>query len=81
MTRFALAFLCCVGLLGCSNKDPTRVIKIPCGQKIISAGHYHANGLTWATRPMLPDEQPTVVTVRHEDVKRPTEIHEFRCAK
>ncbi len=81
MSRVTLVFLCCASLLSCNNKNPTRVVKVPCGQKIISAGHYHANGLTWAARPMLRDEHPTTVTIYAGGTAALVELHESRCGR
>lgn len=48
-----------------------KIVKLPCGQKVVSAGYYHS-GKFWAVRPMLPDEQPVVVTIVDGDGNRQT---------
>lgn len=90
-----IGLLVACGVRGCAMLNAVRerraakacipkVIKVPCGQKVVSASSADHRGLdpiTWSTRPMGEHEQPIVVTVRLEGYPGATEIHESRCAK
>ncbi|MFA5135301.1 MAG: hypothetical protein WC505_05985 [Patescibacteria group bacterium] len=57
-------------LTSCTNDQPWgrgegRVVRLPCGQKVISANHDHS-ALVVAVRPFLPGELPVTVTIMYE---------------